>query len=209
MKIIDTKQGSEEWLQLKVGTLTSTRLKKIVTSKKMVLSSSHSGMILRLIDENITGISAEESFSNNATDRGNRLEPTAAFEYEQITGIKLMHDGLWLRDNQLLHGCSPDRSTEDRRGAVEIKCLGGENHLKYIEENTIPDEHKLQVLNYFAVNEKLEWLDFVLFRPEFYPRPFHKIRVTREELDADIQKLIVVVDNFFIEYRNKINKYLF
>ena len=209
MKIIQLEQGSEEWLRAKVGILSSTRAKKIITPKQMKISSSSDDMVLRLIDENITGISAETSFSTPASDRGNEFESLAANEYEKRTGVKLIEDGLWLRDNQLLHGCSPDRSTEDHKGAIEIKCLGGENHLKYCEKNIIPDEHKLQVLNYFVVNEKLEWLDFVLYRPEFYPLPFHTIRVTREELAEDIQKLTIVVDEFFIKYHNKLNKYLF
>lgn len=209
MKILDLKQGSEEWLQAKVGILGGTRLKKIITPKQMKLSSAADNMVLRLVDENITGISAEMSFYSSATDRGNEFEPLARAEYIRRKGIEIVEHGMWLRDGQLLHGCSPDGSTPDLKGAIEIKCLQGENHLKYIEDNGIPDEHNLQVLNYFSVNEKLEWLDFVLFRPEFYPMPFHEIRVTREQLFLDINKLTLAVDEFFVKYKIKLNKYLF
>ena len=209
MQILDVKQGSEEWLQAKVGILGGTRIKKIVTPKQLKISSAANGMVFRLVDENITGISAETFFSTQAADRGTELEPLARAEYIKRTGTEIIEHGMWLRDGQLLHGCSPDGSTTDFKGAIEIKCLGGENHLKYIEDNVIPDEHFLQVLNYFSVNEKLEWLDFVLFRPEFYPKQFHVIRVTREQLHESINKLTDAVDEFFVLYRNKINTYLF
>lgn len=208
MIITDFEQGTEEWLQSKVGVVGGTRLKKIITPVKLQLSKSADDLILRLIDENITGISSEKQFSSEASDRGNDLEPEARRAYIKKTGIDISEFGLCLSDDNNLHGCSPDGFTPDLKGAIEIKCLG-HVHLKHIKQDNIPDEYKMQVINYFLVNDKLEWLDFVLYRPEFIHEPLHIKRVTREGMSEEIELCQRAVEQFFINYRNKLNEYIF
>jgi hypothetical protein len=199
MIIKQNEQGSDEWLEDKIGVLSGTRIKKIITSKKLALSATHGDMIYTLIDENITGMSADKIISNSAMERGNLLEPRARSAYERKTSTKIIETGLCLSDNNDKHGVSPDGWTEDYTGAVEIKCPGI-IHLKYLSDNVLPDEYKLQCINYFLVNEKLEWLDFVSFRPEFYPYPLFIKRVTRVELEKEIKLVSEAIGSFFIKY---------
>lgn len=208
MIILEHEQGSQEWLDSRIGVLTGTRIAKIVTPAKLNLSTGHVDMLDRLLDENITGISSENEFSTLATERGNLLENKARLEYINKSGININTHGLCLSDIHNLHGCSPDGFTDDFKGCVEIKCPGF-IHLKYSRENIIPSTYKLQVLNYFIVNEKLEWLDFVSYRPEFYLNPISITRVTRVELQPEISKLEHAINTFFANYYKLRDSYLF
>lgn len=200
MIIKEAKQGSELWLEDKLGVLSGTKLKKIVTAKKMELAAPHVATIYELIDESITGIQSDDVFVSKAMARGNALEPLARVEYIKKTGNEIIETGLCLSDSNENHGCSPDGWTMGYIGGIEIKCPGGANHLKYIMDNILPSEHKLQFVNYFLVNEKLEWLDFVSYRPEFYPNPIFIKRITRVELEEEISIISGVLELFFQKY---------
>lgn len=212
MIISKYEQGSYEWLQEKIGVVSGTRVSGIITPAKLQLSKSSDDLILKLIDENITGLSAESFFTNEAMERGNELEPMAREEYEKQTGNKINQHGLCLADDNSLHGLSPDGFTSDLKGAVEIKCPGFK-HLKYISEDypkaTIYNDYKTQCINYFLINEKLEWLDTVSYRPEFYPNPIHIERINRADILEDIEKVKTALDQFFINYQESFNKYTF
>jgi len=211
MKILNFKQGSEEWEQHKIGRIGGTRISQIVTKVKLDLSKSSTDLVLKLVDERITGLSSEPFSGNAATDRGNELEPWAREAYIKKTGTKIIEHGFWESDLNPLHGCSPDGVTEDLKGAIEIKCIGYK-HLKYCSDK-FPDsiylDHKTQILNFFCVNEKLEWLDTVSYRPEFWPCPLHIERIERKDIKEDIEKINKAVAVFFEEFQKVYESYNF
>lgn len=212
MVISPFEQGSKEWKTERYGKLTGTRIKEIITPARLQLASGRDDVILKMIDENITGLSADRFYYNDDMKRGNDFEPQAKDYYTETTGIKLIDCGLCTKDNQPLHGCSPDGFTEDYKGAVEVKCPGGLNYLKYINpkyKKSIFTDYKIQCLNYFLVNEKLEWLDTIAFRPEFYPKPIHIERIYRKDIEKDLIKLQNALDEFFVEYEQEFNNYIF
>jgi hypothetical protein len=209
MIVSKAEQGSFEWLFERVAVVTGTRVKDIVTPAKLQLSKSSKDLILKLIDEKITGISSESTFVSDAMERGSNLEDQAKEEYTKRTGIVMMDFGLCISKDNKMHGLSPDGFTEDLTGGVEIKCPSY-THLKYITgEKSIYNEYKPQCINYFLVNKKLEWLDTVSFRPEFYPNPIYIKRITREEIKEDIELVEVAMDEFFKEYNNKFTELTF
>lgn len=208
MIITDFEQGSESWLESRIGVLTGTRIKKIITEKKLGLSSVHKDMIYRLIDENITGLSSEKQISTPEIERGNILEPLARKAYEKETGNKISETGLCLSEKNKLHGVSPDGWADEMKGAIEIKCHGVP-HVKCIVENSIPSEHRLQINNYFLVNESLEWLDFVSYRPEFFHQPIFIKRVSRVDIQSDLDKMQEMIDAFFKDYESILTSIIF
>jgi len=212
MIILKHEQGSYEWLQAKIGVVGSTRISSIITPAKMQLSKSSGDLILKLIDESITGISAENDFRSDAMDRGDEFEPMAREAHELKIGQKINQHGLCLSDSNPMHGLSPDGFTSDFKGAAEYKCPGYK-HLKYISDDypnvTIYNDYKPQCINYFLVNEKLEWLDTVSFRPEFYPNPLHIVRIYRSDILEDIEKVRIAIDVFFKNFNEAYDKYTF
>jgi hypothetical protein len=67
----------------------------------------------------------------------------------------------------------------------------------------IPAEYRPQVLQYFLVHDKLQWLDFISFDPRLERKPIWIKRVTRAELRLEIDDAWAMVDKFV----TKLNKY--
>lgn len=198
----DFEQWTAEWLKLRKGVITWTRLKALASKPS---TATYKWLLDELIAEDFAPL--PEVFQNDAMMRWNLLEPQAREEYEDMTWQKV--DELWfcLHETKNYLGLSPDwlinywtKKKPFYRKAIEIKCLWAKNHLKYIREDKVPAEHKWQVVNYFLVNEDLQELDFILYNPDVYVDKLrmHIIPVKREDYAKDIEeiqeKLKVFVD---------------
>lgn len=198
----DIEQGSEEWLKLRGWVITWTKLKGVMWWPK-----AQETQIYELIWEEFAPL--EVWFKNSAMERWIELEPIAKAKYEDITNQKV--EEVWFIKSDKYKddfwswlGLSPDwiiKIDNVYKKAVEIKCVWAKNHTKYIIENKIPDDYKNQVLTYFLVMEDLEELDFVIFNPDFYikEKQLFTIRITREELQKDLEK----AEDKIIEFRKK------
>ena len=110
--------------------------------------------------------------------RGHELEPFAREYISEYVGVDFTETG-WLQseENELL-GLSPDGITLDYKKACEIKCLAQKEHYKYLIKPNEQLDYIAQKIHYFTINDKLEQLYFLAFRPE---APKHFIK----ELDLD------------------------
>lgn len=193
---IEIEQGSKDWLKLRLGRITGTRLKDVFKSDN-----------LTLIDELIAEVEAgefEETFVNSAMQRGKNLEPFVKDIYNQVRGVDLEDVGFCVSEKYKENlGLSPDAFTLDRLGAVEIKCPNTKTHVKYIRMDVVPREYIHQVYMYFIINENLEWLDFVSFDDRFKVRPMFIKRVTREEIKEELIDIEKGIDKFI----KKLEKY--
>lgn len=189
---IEVEQGSKDWLNLRLGRITGTRLKEVFKADN-----------LSLIDELIAEVEVgevEETFVNSAMQRGKDLEPVVKSIYTQVKETELDELGFCVSEKYKdIIGLSPDAFTKDRLGAVEVKCPNTKTHVKYIRMNVIPREYIHQVYMYFIVNEKLEWLDFVSFDNRFKIRPMFVKRVTRNEIEQELEEIEKGLDKFLIK----------
>lgn len=181
MKTHNMPQKSPEWLHLKKGKISGTQAEGIMGTPRARLTAMYDILGERL------RVGVPEEYES-PIDRGNRLEPEAAAAYEMETGLSTSTVGFCQKDDSDHIGNSPDRMVGDN-GALEIKCPEHKNHMKYVIEKKIPDDYYWQVVQYFVVNEKLEWLDFMSYNPDIPACPIFLIRVTRAELEKDIAEL--------------------
>lgn len=183
MRIIDIDQNSDEWLELRKGKITGSKLKDIVvkrgTSKKI-------GFYQLIADK--LALEPEDEF---ALDRGHRLEHEAIEQFELLTGKSVNKDvGLCISDVSDDIALSPDGLIEvdgEYKEAVEVKCLGSARHIQAIVENQVPDDFKPQMMQYFIVNELLTTLHFVFYDPRVIAKPVHVITVNRSDIEEDIE----------------------
>lgn len=197
---LDLVQGTQSWLEARKGKITGTRLKDVLKTDNLPAIYE---MLAELGSDEI-----EETFANKAMLRGIECEPIAREMYQVITGNVIEEVGFCVAfDNDYL--CvSPDGFTPDRLGAIEIKSPSTSTHVKYIIGDRVPTEYLPQVLTYFLVNEKLEWLDFISFDDRYKPKPIWIKRVTYAELEDELAIVKEKLSKFvakFEKYYAKIN----
>jgi predicted phage-related endonuclease len=140
--------------------------------------------IYEILAERLT-VGVDDEYEN-AMDRGNRLESDAIAEFELRTDKQVEVIGFAEDDENPFIANSPDGLIGEDE-AIEVKCMGGKNHIKLWLENKIPSEYYWQVIQYFVVNEKLQKLYFVGYNPDIPVHALHIIETTREELKEDIK----------------------
>jgi hypothetical protein len=154
----DIEQGSIEWHEMRWGKIGGT------LSKGLFMKSDT--LQIDVLSQRMEDFEPYDSFTNEAMERGNDMEPFAREYLENYTGIKFNKSG-WLQceENELL-GNSPDGISECETVQCEIKCFGRKKHFEVLLNNEIPLENISQCLHYFTVNPKLRQLYFIAFRPE-------------------------------------------
>ena len=201
--IKELEQRTEEWKQIRKGSIGGTRVKSIMAKNNLPL-------IDELIAEKHTEL-IEETFVNDAMQRGIDLEPFAISEFEDRTDFTV--DTFGLATNENYPGChlSPDGLILDGSGVplsgVEVKCPSTKKHVEYIRTNRIPAEYKYQVYHYFTICDTIDTVYFVSYDPRFEVRPFHLIKITREEHADQLEdfeiKLLKFIDKLS-EYESQI-----
>lgn len=190
------EQGSDEWHHIRKGKITGTTLKAIMGTPK-----ARQEAIYEIIAERLTvGVESETDYEN-AMDRGLRLESDAIAEFEFKTNKKVEITGFAEDDTNPLIANSPDGLIGDDE-AIEVKCLGGKNHVKMWLTNKIPDEYEWQAIQYFVVNKKLKILYFVGYNPDITVHNLHIIEMTREQAEEKIKKAEIAQDEFIKEVEN-------
>lgn len=199
MIIHNCDQGTHEWLQLRLGKITGTRLKKMLAKDNLALLDE-------LIAEEETGLSDDDDFVSEEMQRGIDLEPLAIQEYSNITGHDVDHPCLIQSSEWPILMMSPDGYI-GTTGAVEIKCPKTKTHIKYIRQGKIPNDYKEQIWAYFMVNPDLQWLDFVSYDPRLTKKPIWILHITRDQVQNDVSDALWQLGSFLTKldnYRNEI-----
>lgn len=153
------EQGSDAWFEARVGMVTGTRFKSLMSGES---TQTHKDLIADIVCERITG-RIEPTYQNDAMLHGIETEPTARREYESIMEVEVEQVGFITpeEDNKYFGwiGVSPDGLTD---GLLEIKCPKAKTHLRYITANKLPSEYKYQVQGQLFVTG-LPYCDFMSF----------------------------------------------
>jgi len=174
----DIAQGAEEWLQLRLGKLTASRFKDVISNG---LGSSPSktrlAYMYQLAAERLTG-EIEESYSNKFMEWGNEWEDSARASYQLKHDI-VVDEVAFIQLNDDI-GVSPDGLVGDK-GLIEIKCPKTTTQIKWFLDGKVPTEHYAQIQGQLWVSGR-EWCDFISFDPRIDGESgYFEIRVERDE----------------------------
>lgn len=199
MILVNVEQGSEEWLRLRLGLVSASRFKDIMTnprSKTELFSSTAKSYMLELIAEIVTG--EQKEVSGKALEWGSNNEKSAQIEYAFEQGVTVDEIGICLTDDRQI-GASPDGFIGDF-GGIEIKCpYNSANHISTVIAGEMPKEHMAQVQGNLWVNGR-EWFDFVSYDPRIDGKG--RIFITRIHRDEEyIAKLQEKLTAFLIEMK--------
>lgn len=140
MKIVELEQGSEEWLSWRKTVITATDCPAILGSSPW--STAYKCWERKL------GMVPEQK-SNEAMERGKRLEPEAREQFIQRFGINISPQVVESSEYDFL-GASLDGISDDKEVIVEIKC-GGYNLHSMALQGIIPDYYMHQMQHQLLV----------------------------------------------------------
>ena len=201
MKIIsDVEQGTQEWLELRLGIATCSELDTLLVNGKGEAGFGAGAFTYMdtLIGERITGEATDPFTGNRHTERGHELEGTGRQLFESQTGVTTQQVGIILNHGI---GYSPD-SLIGVDGLCEIKTKLPKFQVGVILGNEIPKDHIAQCQGGLWVSER-EWIDFVSYWPGM---PLFIKRAYRDE--AMIRKLSERVKTFYEILDERMNKVL-
>tara|TARA_R110002126_G_scaffold289683_2_gene445253 strand:- start:5202 stop:5861 length:660 start_codon:yes stop_codon:yes gene_type:complete len=176
MKVSTHEQGTAEWKAERHGSIGGTSLKDLMSDKEV----TDLALFYRILGERSEDYVDEETYMNKAMERGTELEPDAVQDAEQYLGLKFESFGVCKRDDLPFNHCSPDGFTADLSIGIEVKCPEASTHAKYLVKNELPGEYFWQCISYFLINEKMEKLHFVSYRPENKNKPLFIKTIERD-----------------------------
>jgi putative phage-type endonuclease len=177
--VVDVEQGSQAWIDMRLGIQSASRFHDIITPSGTYSASSRR-YIYQLMEEIKTGEPATGFFSK-WMERGIDMEDEAAETYSMLTMNEVEVVGIIFQDDKREVLCSPDRLTEERRRGLEIKCPKLSTFYEWKEEGRLPAEHKAQVQGSMMVSGLYDW-DFFAYHPEETPILIH---VERDDFYID------------------------
>ena len=167
---INKFETEEAWLQARLGKITGTRLKDLISKRNGEAKIGFYEVIAENIAIPATGESAMDRF-------------------EEETGKKVNRDlVIWLRDDEPRIAVSPDGSI-GKTEAIETKCLSSARFLEALVTQKIPSEYDYQILQYFVVNDKLKTLYFAFYDPRM-PKDFFFFTIHRKDRKKEIAELL-------------------
>jgi len=192
------EQGSPEWLALRAGKVTASKVADVMSS---ITTAGYKNYLADLVVERLTG-NKTESFTNAAMQWGVDQEPIARAEYEVKTGNFVDQIAFVDHPNIANFGCSPDGLVGDD-GLIEIKCPNTATHIDYVMQDKVPTKYIPQIQCQLAVTGR-KWCDFVSFDPRL-PDGLQILIVRLKRDDEYIKKLEARVVKFLNEVNSAVN----
>lgn len=189
-------QGSAEWLALRVGKVTASRVADVVARTKSGWGASRTNYMAELIAERLTGTPAA-SYTNAAMQWGTDMEPMAKDAYEFRHNCDIGAVGFVPHPEIVMSGASPDGLIGDD-GLIEIKCPNTATHIDTLMGQEVPGKYNIQMQWQMACTGR-QWCDFVSFDPRLpesmrlfvkrVPRDPHEIMSLEKEVGLFLAEL--------------------
>jgi putative phage-type endonuclease len=207
MNIIETcEQGSDAWHKIRLGKITASRVKDVLTKGRGTSpSKTAESYMMELIAEILTG-SSKPFFENDAMRWGTETEPQARAMYAVNNDFVDVKEVAFVEHNEQV-GISPDGLIGDD-GLFEAKCPNTTTQLKRALSDSYSSDYKAQIQMQLWVTER-EWCDFVSFDPrlncgasylqervyrdeEYISDMKIKVYAFVDEMNARIQKILML-----------------
>ena len=192
------EQGTDAWLQLRLGKVTASRVADIIAKTKTGVSASRGNYLIELALQRVTG-NIEPMYTNDAMAWGTATEPQARVDYEVKTGNFVDQIAFVEHPTIEWFGCSPD-GLVGNDGLIEIKCPNSATHWATIKDKKPPNKYVIQMQTQMACTNR-QWCDFVSFDPRMPERSQLFIcRVERDqtmidEIEAEVMKFLSEVES--------------
>lgn len=193
MRVIKCEQNTAEWLEIRRGRITASRICDVMAvltrkSKNGVAGDPAAARInyrVELMAERLTGRVADH-YVSPAMEWGHEHEGRARDAYEIANGVWTEKVGFILHPTLDFAGASPD-SLVGNDGGLEIKCPESTTHLKWMMADEVPEEHRDQMYKNMLCGER-QWWDFM----SFDPRQKEGLRIFIKRLERDEERIAAI-----------------
>lgn len=195
------EQRSPEWLQVRWGKITASRMADVIAKTKSGYAASRKNYLAELVIERLTPPPTEDDgYKNQAMQFGIDNEPVARLAYELETGYTVEEAFFEQLDDDI--GASPDGYVTDD-GLIEIKCPNTATHIDTLRSRKVPNQYFVQIQGQLLCTGR-DWCDFVSFDPRLPENAqlFIK-RVKRDE--AYIKDLLKELNKFITELEKEVD----
>jgi len=195
--MMDMIQGSPEWLAIRCGKVTASRVADVVAKTKTGYGASRANYMAELVAERLTGEPADK-FTNAAMAWGTEKEPDARTYYQFLTDASVTEVGFVPHPRITDSGASPDGFVGDD-GMIEIKCPNTATHIETLLGQAVPAKYITQMQWQMACTGRA-WCDFASFDPRMPGNMQMFIaRVKRDgamisELETEVAKFLAELD---------------
>lgn len=197
MKIIkDIAQGSDEWLELRLGKVTGSKFSTVMSKGRgNAVSKTRQSYMYELAAERLTN-EQTQTFSNEWMERGSRLENEARTLYEFTKDIDV-EQVTFVEVNENC-GVSPDGLIGVCSG-LEIKCPKPSTHIEYLKTGKLPSIYVAQVQGCMWATSSSTW-DFMSYCPGIKPliltiqRDNEYIKTLESEIEKFTVELLGLVE---------------
>lgn len=198
--IVECEQGSAEWIQLRCGKVTASRMCDVLAklkTKPNEEAAPRRNYRTEIVCERLTG-RAEDHYVSFDMDWGTANEPLARAAYEIHFGVDVDSIGFATHSRIEGFGASPD-GLIGADGLLEIKCPKTATHICYLLENVAPEEYQPQMMAEMACTGR-QWVDFISFDPrlpksmQMFAVRFHRDEKRIAEMEKEVEKFLGDVD---------------
>lgn len=154
MKIIDCIQGSDEWLDARLGIVTASELDALISPLwKARTGAGVDTYLAKKLAEKWRGMPLT-AYRGGSLEQGSIREDEAVAWYELEHDVTIRRVGFITTDDGLM-GCSPDGLLDE--GGIEIKCPEPHTHVGYLLGGELPSEYRAQVYGSMFVTGAKRW----------------------------------------------------
>ena len=171
-------QGSPEWLAIRVGKVTASRIDAVL-AKGGVSRASYRN---QLVAERLTGMPCGSFFTTEAMARGTAEEPGSRLAYAALTGNVVTQVGFCQHPTIQYAGASPDGLVGED-GLLELKNPNSETQVGYVLDDEVPKKYIAQMQWQMACTGR-KWCDFFSYDSRLKGTKYEYFlkRVERNEL---------------------------
>lgn len=192
----DIIQGSDEWHQVRLGILTASEMKHVITAKTLKTADNETARqhVWELAAQRISGY-VEPSYIGDDMLRGWEDEIKARAKYEEHTGQEVEEVGFITNDKWgFTIGYSPDGCVVGTKGGIECKSRRQKYQVQTVVEwhrlKTVPSDFLIQLQTGLLVAE-WDWIDLVSYSGGLH------MPIMRVYPDLKIQEAIVEAATVF------------
>ena len=192
----DIIQGSDEWHQVRLGILTASEMKHVITAKTLKTADNETARqhVWELAAQRISGY-VEPSYIGDDMLRGWEDEIKARAKYEERTGQEVEEVGFITNDKLgFTIGYSPDGCVVGTKGGIECKSRRQKYQVQTVVEwhhmKTVPSDFLIQLQTGLLVAE-WDWIDLVSYSGGLH------MPIMRVYPDLKIQEAIVEAATVF------------